>query len=211
MKKCIFFDLDGTLTDSGEGIMKCAQTVFEHFGMQAPDRRELRSFVGPPLYKSFEKFGIPNDKIDEAIKVYRKRYNTVGKFENRPYDNIEILLSKLKNDGHRLFIATAKPQTVSVEILRHFGLYEYFECICGAGDDGTRREKHQVIQHLMQSCQNLDNIVMVGDTMSDVEGARICKIPVIAVLWGYGDRNELIKNADLTAEAIEGLYAVLSK
>ena len=161
MKKCIFFDLDGTLTDSGEGIMKCAQTVFEHFGMQAPDRREL--------------------------------------------------LSKLKNDGHRLFIATAKPQTVSVEILRHFGLYEYFECICGAGDDGTRREKHQVIQHLMQNCQNLDNIIMVGDTMSDVEGARICKIPVIAVLWGYGDRNELIKNADLTAEDIEWLYAVLSK
>jgi phosphoglycolate phosphatase len=109
--------------------MKCAQTVFEHFGMQAPDRRELRSFVGPPLYKSFEKFGIPNDKIDEAIKVYRKRYNTVGKFENRLYDNIEILLSKLKNDGHRLFIATAKPQTVSVEILRLSGILEKTVCV----------------------------------------------------------------------------------
>lgn len=211
MKKCILFDLDGTLTDSGEGITKCACTVFEHFGMTPPPYSELRSFVGPPLYKSFERFGIPCGRIDEAIKIYRKRYNTVGKFENRPYDGISDLLSALRSDGHRLFIATAKPQAVSVEILEHFGILEYFEYVCGASEDGARREKTQVISHLLHTCGSLENTVMVGDTMSDVDGAHAFGIPTVAVLWGYGSRGELIKNADRTAETVKELYAILSK
>ena len=97
--KCIIFDLDGTLTCSGEGIIKSAVATYEHFGMTPPTEAQLLSFVGPPLRDSFQRFGIDSAHIDEAIKVYRSRYNTVGKFENYVYDGIDTLLKKLKNDG----------------------------------------------------------------------------------------------------------------
>jgi phosphoglycolate phosphatase len=94
--KTILFDLDGTLTDSGEGIMKCAQLALEHYGIHVPDYRTLRVFVGPPLHESFVKFGVPQEEAENAIKIYRSRYLTVGKFENFPYPGIEDLLKKLK-------------------------------------------------------------------------------------------------------------------
>ena len=87
-KKAIFFDLDGTLTDSGEGIMNCAALALEHFGLPVPDREQMRVFVGPPLDQTFIRFGVPADRTDEAIAVFRSRYRTVGKFENFPYPGI---------------------------------------------------------------------------------------------------------------------------
>ena len=95
--KAVFFDLDGTLTDSGEGIINCAILALEHFGLPIPSREALRVFVGPPLDQSFINHGVPADKTDEAIRVYRSRYTTVGKFENFPFPGMEELLQKLKN------------------------------------------------------------------------------------------------------------------
>ena len=94
--KQILFDLDGTLTDSGEGIMNCAELALRHFGLPVPSRQEMRVFVGPPLDQTFIKYGVPADKTDEAIKVFRSRYTTVGKFENFPYPGIRETLQKLK-------------------------------------------------------------------------------------------------------------------
>ena len=113
----ILFDLDGTLTDSGEGITKCAQLALEHFGICVEDRNQLRIFVGPPLRESFPKFGVPEDQVEEAVRIFRSRYLTVGKFENRPYPGIRELLETLRNQGYRLFVATSKPETTAVEIL----------------------------------------------------------------------------------------------
>ena len=95
----ILFDLDGTLTDSGEGITKCAQLALDHFGIHIENRTQLRCFVGPPLRESFPKFGVPEDRVEEAITVFRSRYLTVGKFENVPYPGIENLLRTLKAQG----------------------------------------------------------------------------------------------------------------
>ena len=116
-KKVILFDLDGTLTDSGEGIMNCAQMALAHFKLPIPERSLLRSFVGPPLHDTFVKFGVPEDKTDEAIAVYRGRYTTLGLFENVPYPGIAELLQALKSRGHHLMVATSKPEKVSVQIL----------------------------------------------------------------------------------------------
>ena len=77
-KKAIFFDLDGTLTDSGEGIINCATLALEHFGLPVPSREEMRVFVGPPLDQTFIKYGVPAEKAQEAIEVFRSRYRTVG-------------------------------------------------------------------------------------------------------------------------------------
>ena len=185
-KKAVFFDLDGTLTDSGEGIMNCATLALEYFGLPVPSREELRVFVGPPLDETFIKFGVPADKTDEAIRVYRSRYIPIGKFENHPYPGIEQVLQTLNAQGHRLFVATSKPEGMSVEILEKFGLAHYFERICGATMDGSRSHKADVIAYLLQQVGDVGRTVMVGDTASDVIGAAAHGIPTIGVSWGYG-------------------------
>ena len=186
MKKAIFFDLDGTLTDSGEGIINCATLALEHFGIPVPSREEMGVFVGPPLDQTFIKFGIPAEKAQEAIDIFRSRYLVVGKFENAPYPGIHDLLATLKSQGHRLFVATSKPETTAVEILHKFDLAKYFEVICGATLDGSRVHKADVIAYLLGKIGTPEDILMVGDTAFDVTGAAAHGIKTIGVSWGYG-------------------------
>ena len=185
-QKAVFFDLDGTLTDSGEGIINCATLALEHFGLPVPSREEMGVFVGPPLDKTFIQFGVPAEKAQEAIDVFRKRYLVVGKFENTPYVGIHNLLDTLKKQGHRLFVATSKPETTAVEILNKFELSQYFEVICGATLDSSRVHKADVIAYLLAQIGTPENILMVGDTEFDVLGAAAHGIPTIGVSWGYG-------------------------
>ena len=91
-KKSVLFDLDGTLTDSGEGIINCVIPALKHFGLPVPSREALRVFVGPPLQDSFIQHGVPADKAEEAVAVYRSRYIPIGMFENTPYPGIRELL-----------------------------------------------------------------------------------------------------------------------
>ena len=186
MAKTILFDLDGTLTDSGEGIINCAILALEHFGLPIPDREEMRSFVGPPLHESFIRHGVPADKTDEAIRVYRSRYVPIGAYENTPYPGIRELLEELKAEGHTLYVATSKPEEMSVKILEHFDLAKYFDRICGASLDTSRSSKEDVIAYLLSLSGRAESIVMVGDTKFDILGAKAHRIPAIGVSWGYG-------------------------
>lgn len=208
----ILFDLDGTLTDSGEGITKCAQLALEHFGIRVEDRNQLRIFVGPPLRESFPKFGVPEDQVEEAVRIFRSRYLTVGKFENRPYPGIRELLETLRNQGHRLFVATSKPETTAVEILEKFRLSDYFERICGASMDSGRDSKEAVIAYLLELAGNVEDAVMVGDTEFDVIGASAHGIPTIGVNWGYGDIEAMERaGAAAIAHDTEELLTLLEK
>lgn len=212
MAKAIFFDLDGTLTDSGEGIINCASYTLEQFGLPVPSREEMRVFVGPPLRDTFVKFGVSPDQTDKAVEVYRSRYIPIGKFENHPYPGIEDLLTRLKNKGCRLFVATSKPETTSIEILDKFGLSPYFEVIAGATMDGSRDEKAQVIAYLLGIVGKLDDTVMVGDTAFDVIGASTHGIPTIGVSWGYGLVSDMVNaGAKAIAHSMEELYTLLTK
>ena len=191
MKKTILFDLDGTLTDSGEGIINCVIYALERFGLPIPPRNSLRYFVGPPLHESFIKQGVPVDRADEAVSIYRERYIPIGKFENTPYPGIREMLENLKNTGHRLYVATSKPEQMSIDILEHFGLAKYFDQICGATMDSSRTNKEAVIAYLLEQNGHADNIVMVGDTKFDVLGAKAHGIPCVGVSWGYGSIQDL--------------------
>lgn len=184
--KTIFFDLDGTLTDSGEGIINSVCLALNHYNIPIPSREALRVFVGPPLHETFQKFGVPADKTDEAVEVFRSRYTTVGIFENSPYPGIRELLETLTAHGHRLFVATSKPENMAIQVLEHFDLAHYFEMICGATLDRSRIEKSDVIAYLLDQADAVDNTVMVGDTAFDVLGAASHGIPTIGVSWGYG-------------------------
>lgn len=192
MKKTILFDLDGTLTDSGEGIINCAILALEHFGLPIPSREAMRVFVGPPLHESFINHGVPADKAEEAIRIYRSRYIPIGKFENTPYPGIPELLAALKKNGHTLFVATSKPEQMSVEILEHFDLAKYFDEICGASMDTSRSSKEAVIEYLIEKNGRGNNLIMVGDTKFDVLGAKAHGIPTIGVSWGYGEIQDML-------------------
>ena len=212
MGKTILFDLDGTLTESGEGIINCAILALEHFGLPIPTREEMRVFVGPPLHESFINHGVPADQAEEAIRIYRSRYIPIGKFENVPYPGIREMLESLKADGHKLFVATSKPEKMSVEILEHFDLARYFDQICGATMDTSRSTKEAVIEYLLHHNGRADNMIMVGDTKFDVLGAKMHGIPTIGVSWGYGEVSDMeaagaVKIVNTAQELLEALRA----
>ena len=211
-KKAIFFDLDGTLTDSGEGIINCAILALEHFGLPVPSREAMRVFVGPPLDQSMICHGVPADKVQEAIDVFRGRYRTVGKFENFPYPGIREALETLKAQGHRLFVATSKPEVLANEVLDHFDLSGYFEQIAGATLDGSRSHKADVITYLLGLTGDVGQTIMVGDTAYDVLGAAQHGISTIGVSWGYGEVADMENaGAIAIAHSMEEMVALINR
>lgn len=209
-EKTILFDLDGTLTDSGEGIIHCAQIVLKELGLPVPSKEELRVIVGPPLADSFIRFGVRPEDTKKAIERYRMYYQDFGKFENFPYPGIEALLQKLKADGHTLYVATSKPEAMSIEILEHYGLAKYFDRICGASADPHRITKAEVIRYLLEDCSTKGRIMMVGDTIYDVLGAKELGIPVVGVSWGYGVIDEMTAAGAISiADNMDKLYQII--
>ena len=202
MKKTILFDLDGTLTDSGEGIINCVIYALERFGLPVPHRDSLRYFVGPPLHESFIRQGVPAERAEEAVAVYRERYVPIGMYENTPYPGILEMLETLKNAGYTLYVASSKPEWMCVRILEHFDLAHYFAQICGATMDTSRTNKEAVIEYLIRENGKADNMIMVGDTKFDVIGSNFHGIPCVGVSWGYGTVEDM-----QTAGAIRIVYS----
>lgn len=204
--KTILFDLDGTLTDSGEGIINCASLALRELGLPVPERDLMRVFVGPPLRETFQKFGVKPEDAERAVAVYRSRYVPIGMFENTPYPGIHALLAALKQAGHRLCVATSKPESMAIAILERFKLAPYFHMICGATMDASRDSKDKVIGYLLENVGHSDQIIMVGDTAFDVIGAAAHGIQTIGVSWGYGSPEDMLKAG---AKAIAGSPAQL--
>lgn len=191
MGKTIIFDFDGTIMNSEEGILHCAGKGLSHFGVPIPDRQTMLQFIGPPLYKTFIEFGVPEEHAETAVEVYREHYRAGGKYRAAPYPGILELLKELKDAGHTLLIASVKPEELVVDIATHFGVAEYFQIICGASFDSTRREKDEVIAHLLEKVDKQGQWYMVGDTPFDILGAAKFGIPGIGVSWGFGDSKKM--------------------
>ncbi len=189
----LFFDLDGTLTESGEGITNAARYAFEQMGMPVPAHEELFSFVGPPLSESFPKFGVAPEKVDEAVRIFREYYDKQGWCENVPYPGIADLCRRLQAYGYKLIVATSKRHTQAVRIMEHFGLAPYFTDVIGNDEESGRKTKSQVIEYLLKKHGITDpkDVVMIGDRCYDAEGAAKHGIETIGVSYGYGTRREL--------------------
>lgn len=210
--KAVLFDLDGTLTDSGEGIINCAVFAMERLGIPVPPREELGVFVGPPLWDTFRQFGVPSDRVDEAVEIFRSRYVPIGKFENTPYPGIRETLEALRAQGRKLYVATSKPEVTAREILEHFDLSRYFTEICGATVDKTRSSKEDVIAYLLSLDACRENSVMVGDTAFDVIGAAAHGIPTIGASWGYGKTEDMVSaGAAAIARSPEDLLRIIEE
>ncbi len=191
--RCIFFDLDGTLTDSGPGIVNSVAYALRKLGVEPPEPEQLRPFIGPPLLWSFAHFyGFDEGKCREAVRLYREYFTAGGMFENSVYPGIPEAMEKLRSAGFRLAVATSKPEEFSQKIIAHFGLDKYFEAVCGASMDETRTEKAEVIRYALDSLGvSPEESLMVGDREHDVLGAKAVGLPCLGALWGYGGRKEL--------------------
>lgn len=191
------FDLDGTLTDSGLGITNSVKYALKKYGIEEDDMDKLREFVGPPLAESFQKYyGFSEEESKRAIEYYREYYTAGGMLENEVYEGIPELLEQLKNAGKSLIVATSKPELFAKQILEHFELAQYFDCIAGASMDESRVDKAEVIDYALRLCniEKKDRIVMIGDREHDILGAKKNGLDSIGVLFGFGSREEL-KNA----------------
>ena len=190
----VLFDLDGTLTDPGEGITKSVEYALKKFDIITQDRCELYKFIGPPLKDSFMKYyGFSEEKAEQAIAYYREYFRDIGIFENEVYEGVEDMLRSLHADGKRLILATSKPEEFAIRILEHFGLKKYFAVAAGASMDSSRSKKGDVIAYAISLCEdfNKDTAVMIGDREHDIIGAKENGLKSIGVLYGYGDENEL--------------------
>ena len=209
----ILMDLDGTLTNSKEGITKCLEYALEYFGVEVNDLSTLEKYIGPPLEQTFrEGFGFGKEQAELAVEKYRERYVPKGMYENHLYAGMEEALQRLRESGKVLIVATSKPEKFAVTILRHFGIDGYFDDICGADSTMNRNKKEEVIRYALEKheLKDLSDVLMVGDRKYDVEGARECGLLCMGVLYGFGNREELEEaGAEYIAETVEDMVQIL--
>jgi phosphoglycolate phosphatase len=212
-RPAVLFDLDGTMTDPFEGITRSIQYALEKLGRIAPSADDLRWCIGPPLTEGFKVLLETEDAaaIGKAILLYRERYTTVGKFENRVIKGIPQALETLADTGCRLIVATSKPRSYTLDILDHFDLARHFDAVHGSELDGRNSEKTDLIRHIiLQEAVEPATAVMIGDRLHDIIGANANEVASIGVLWGYGDRAELEgAGADRIAERPEDLPVLI--
>lgn len=201
----LLFDLDGTLTDSTEGIVRCLEYALERMGFDIPE--DKNKFLGPPLYRSFAEFcGMNEGQVNEAVRIFRERYSTVGLFENRVYEGVPEMLKRLRDGGKRIMVATSKPEVYAVRIFDRFGLSQFFEIVGGANINGTRNDKDEVIEYVLEKAGISDrsSVLMIGDRRQDVIGAHKTGLKCMGILWGFGSIEELTEaGADFIAETPE--------
>ena len=196
MYRYILFDLDGTLTDSKEGILNCLRYAFEKMGQPIPPVETLLKFIGPPLQDSYMRFcGFTPEQALEGIRLFRERYAPIGKFENAAAPGMPELCRRLKEQGYVLAVASSKPEEMCVPICEKFGFAPSLAVIAGSPPTGDW-EKADVIREAMRRLgltqEDLPRVLMVGDRKFDVQGAAACGIACVGVeFFGYAAPGEL--------------------
>lgn len=211
----LLFDLDGTLTDSSEGICRCVQYGLDKIGIKVSDLKSLEVFIGPPLRTSFkEYFGLEGEEAERVIAFYRERYSTVGKYENKPYEGIPELLKCLREAGYKLAVASSKPEVFVEDILHHFGLYDAFDYVVGSDLEGKRESKDAVIAETLRRMgvnnSNMKEVLMIGDRHFDIDGAKALNLHSLGVYYGFAKEGELeAAGADYIVNTVEELGKLL--
>lgn len=210
----ILFDLDGTITESGTGIINSVKFALKKMNIGINDESVLRRFVGPPLMDSFMHFYEMNEKkAEQAVRFYREYFSERGMFENKVYDGFIDTVKRLKNSGKVLAVATSKPEEYAVPIADKLGFSEYFDKICGATMDSSRTAKSDVIRYTLETMgltEQKGKVLMVGDRENDIYGAKENGIASMGVLYGYGERKELEDaGADYIAETVRDISDII--
>ena len=191
--KNILLDLDGTILDSGSGIMKSVQYVLDHFSMYHEPEEKLRKFIGPALLDSFMNFyGFSKEKAEEAVEYFRDYYPEKGMFDAFIYPGMRECIEKMAGDGKKLVLLTSKPIFFASQILQHFGLSDYFFMEIGPDLSEQSSDKTRLIEKALREGNFLkEDCLMVGDTKYDILAAKDVGIDSVAALYGYGEVEEI--------------------
>lgn len=195
MYQYILFDLDGTLTDPGEGITKSIAYAFDSYGFPYRSLEELKVYIGPPLNEEFmARLGVDEETASALSEKFRERYNVTGWQENHPMPGMRKALETLQNRGCHLAVATSKPLGIASRILEHFDLTRYFEAICGSNPDGSSGEKWLIVREALETLGVTEETkhlaVMVGDRKHDIIGGQKNGLVTVGLTFGYGSREE---------------------
>ena len=191
--KNILLDLDGTILDSGSGIMKSVQYVLDHFSIYHEPEEKLRKFIGPALIDSFMNFyGFSKEKAEEAVEYFRDYYPEKGMFDAFIYPGMRECIEKMAGDGKKLVLLTSKPIFFARQILQHFGLSDYFFMEIGPDLSEQSSDKTRLIEKALREGNFLkEDCLMVGDTKYDILAAKDVGIDSVAALYGYGEVEEI--------------------
>lgn len=209
----VLFDLDGTVTDSSEGITKSVRQALEKEGIHE-ELSNLKKFIGPSLRYSFGKYAADETQRDRMLTNYRARYSTVGLKEVKLYDGMNELFDVLKKAGKHIILASAKPEVFCIEILKYLGVYDKFEFVGGADLEGKRDDKTILIKYVLDNIGNpsVSRCVMVGDRFYDIEAGHNNGMLTVGVEFGFPEEGELKKaGADYIVETVEELGDLLLK
>lgn len=215
--KVILWDLDGTIINSAEGITKCAQYALKECGIEEPDLERLHCFIGPPLFLIFrERYGMTEEETQNAVRIFRTRYNEEGIFECCLYNGVKDAIARLKKKGYIQALASSKPEPACRRILEYFGLATYFDEIVGSTPDGTIGTKAEVLRELEKRLSYLDlekdEMCLIGDTKYDAVGAVEFGVQFIGVGYGFGTREELFcAGAKVVFDSIEEVESYIEK
>ncbi|TDL78778.1 HAD hydrolase-like protein [Peribacillus frigoritolerans] len=211
--KLAMFDLDGTLTDPGTGIIHSIKYALNAMNVKMPSAAVLKDFIGPPLQVSFQKhLDFDHADTEQAIRFYREYFTEKGMYENEVYPGIISLLEDLQRENITLAVATSKPTIFAEKILKHFKMDAYFEHIAGSNLDGSLVSKSDIIAEVVKHYPDISklDIIMIGDRKHDMIGAKENNIASIGVLYGYGSKKELSSaSPEFLAQSVSALKKTL--
>ena len=215
MKKydIIAFDLDGTLTNPERGLVASFVYALGKMGVDYGEKAKLKRFIGPPIYEEWQRcFGFTPEESTKALLVFREYYSVYGWWDNEIYPGVKEMLEKLKRAGKKIILATSKPEVFAKKILELFDISIYFDFIGGAATDKTRDKKSEVLEYGLQSigARDRSRVILVGDRIYDAEGAKICGIDSLGVLYGHGSEEEVRSGGfTLVANTVEEIADIL--
>lgn len=206
----VIFDFDGTVVDTGEGILKSLQYSFSEMGREIPDLNDLKKFIGPPIHYSYTTYyGVSEQEVGEYIKKYRERYRAKGIYECALYDGFPEIIDSLHKNGVKVGIASSKPESLIYDVANYLGVTEKFDSIVGVQtDDSNHSSKTGLVLESMKklNAEDKKKVLMVGDRCYDIDGAAGAEVDSCGVLWGYGSKDEFEEhNATYIVSDVEEL------
>ncbi len=209
----IAFDLDGTLTDPASGLVKSFSYALTHMDVDYGDPADLTRFIGPPLFSEWQKvYGFTEEQASLALQYFHEYFGKYGWCDNRVYDGVSSMLAALRAEGKIIVLATSKPEHYAKDILDYFDLTQYFDFICGALNERERDKKHEVLSYALDNFLHIprERCILVGDRKYDAEGAAMCGIDSLGVLYGHGSREEVTAcGFTYVVERVEDIVAAL--
>ena len=188
------FDLDGTIIDPIVGIVNSVKYALDCMKIEYNQTESFEKFIGPPLDQSFQNFySLSESQAREAVEFYRIYYKKSGIEQNHLYTGIKDLFQDMLKQNILLYVATSKPTSFAIDILKYYNIAHFFKEIVGANLDLTRSAKKEIIEYILTKNPNIDpnNCVMIGDRNYDIIGAQDNQIDSIGVLYGYGSYEEM--------------------